>query len=409
MQADTADTAASANKSGAARSFEIGAICIFSYITSYFMRHILSVSTPEMLETGLYGKEFLGSLSSTYMIMYAAGQLINGRIGDKVASKYMVLSGLALCGGASCAFPFATSAVLGYLLFAVMGFSLSMLRGPLVKTISENMEHMHARICNVFLSFAGFAGPLIASVISMATGEWKRTFIAAGILSAAIGVAAFILLSRLEARGAIKRTVRTEEKTSLFGGFAKVFKQDDFIFYMIISVIVEVSSASINFWLPTYLTERLDYEANTSKMIFSVIAFIRAFMPFLSLALIRLFREDGVKMAGVCSFTSAAFFLLAAIFGNSCANVVLLTLALMSISLMSSLVWTIYIPSLGKSGVVSTANGVLDFSGYFFASAANVLFAVAVKPFGWGGVAVIWALIAFVGVVSSVVVKASRR
>lgn len=67
-----------AKKSDLGEAFQIGAICIFSYITSYFMRHILSVSTPEMLETGLYGKEFLGSLSSAYMLMYAAGQLING-------------------------------------------------------------------------------------------------------------------------------------------------------------------------------------------------------------------------------------------------------------------------------------------------------------------------------------------
>ncbi len=373
------------------------------------MRHILSVSTPEMLETGLYGKEFLGSLSSAYMLMYAAGQLINGRIGDKVASKYMVLLGLALCGGASCAFPFCGSAAAGYLLFAVMGFSLSMLRGPLVKTISENMEHMYARTCNVFLSFAGFAGPLIASLIAMVTGEWKATFIAAGVLAAAIGVLAFLLLSRLEACGAIRKVVRTEETTSLFGGFAKVFRQDKFVFYMIISVIVEVSSASINFWLPTYLTERLLFDNNTANMVFSGIAFVRAFMPFASLVLIRLLREDGVKMAGLCSSLSALFFALTAFIGNRYINVALLTLALMSISLMSSLVWTIYIPSLGKSGVVSTANGVLDFSGYFFASAANVLFAVAVKPFGWGGVALIWAAIAFVGVVSAVVVASKSR
>ena len=398
------------NKVDAVRAARLGAICIFSYLTSYYMRNILGVSTPEMLATELYTKEFLGSLSSAYMLAYAIGQLTNGRIGDRVSAKHMVLCGLVLCGIASCAFPFCTVDVIRYILFTAMGFCLSTLRGPLVKTISENMQSKYARTCNVFLSFSSFAGPLIASLIAMLSGDWRVTFVIAGILCVAIGVIAYLALSWLEAKGEIRKTERTEEKgLSLIGGFAKVFTLDNFVFYMIISIIVEVCSISINFWLPTYLTERLGYGMKSANFVFSAMAFMRAMMPFLSLYLIKLFRENGVRMAAFFSALSAGLFVVAAFAVNKYVNVVLLTLSLMCVSCMSALVRSIYIPSLGKSGVVSTANGVLDFSGYFVASAANTVFALAVEPLGWRGVVLIWAGIISVGFISAIAVSVRNK
>lgn len=398
------------NKVDAVRAARLGAICIFSYLTSYYMRNILGVSTPEMLATELYTKEFLGSLSSAYMLAYAIGQLINGRIGDRISSKHMVLCGLTLCGVASIVFPFCTVGIIRYILFTAMGFCLSTLRGPLVKTISENMQSKYARTCNVFLSFSGFAGPLIASLIAMLSGNWRVTFVAAGIICAAIGVIAYLFLSRLEKAGEIRKTERRDEKdVSLLGGFAKVFTLDNFLFYMIISIIVEVCSISISFWLPTYLTERLGYGMKSANFVFSAMAFMRALMPFLSLYLIRLFRENGVRMAAFFSAMSAGLFVVAAFAVDKYINVVLLTLSLMCVSCMSALVWSIYIPSLGKSGVVSTANGVLDFSGYLVASAANTVFALAVESLGWRGVVLIWAGIISVGFISAIAASVRKK
>ena len=36
------------------KALKIGTVSIFSYIASYYMRHILGVSTPGMLESGLF-------------------------------------------------------------------------------------------------------------------------------------------------------------------------------------------------------------------------------------------------------------------------------------------------------------------------------------------------------------------
>ena len=117
------------------------------------MRNLLGVLTPDMLKTKLFTKEMIGTFSSVYFFVYALGQLFNGRSGDKVKPKYMVLCGLVVCGLSSVAFAFTTLMYQRVFMFALMGYSLSMLRGPLVKTISENTIPKYARICCVFSLF----------------------------------------------------------------------------------------------------------------------------------------------------------------------------------------------------------------------------------------------------------------
>ncbi|MBO5007983.1 MAG: hypothetical protein J6D26_04045 [Clostridia bacterium] len=36
------------------KAIQIGVVCIFSYLASYYMRHLLSVSTPALIATGQF-------------------------------------------------------------------------------------------------------------------------------------------------------------------------------------------------------------------------------------------------------------------------------------------------------------------------------------------------------------------
>ena len=123
----------------------IGAISIATYIANYYLRHLLSVLTPQMLETGNFTVEYIGTLSSLYMIFYAAGQLINGFLGDLLSPKKMVCSGIAVGSCSVILFAFSEKAYLQIFCFALLGFALSMVRGPLMKIISENTKANYAR------------------------------------------------------------------------------------------------------------------------------------------------------------------------------------------------------------------------------------------------------------------------
>lgn len=384
------------------KSFQIGSACILSYMVSYYLRNLLSVTTPEMLNTGNYTREFLGSLSSVYMLLYAIGQLFNGTIGDIVKPKWMIFSGILSSSLVCILFSFTTIPSVQIVLFAILGFSLSMLRGPLVKTISENTPTSHSRLICTFFSFASFSGPLIASFLALAF-NWQNTFFVAGIIAMLIAVIGLIFFSRLEKKGEI--TYISSENKSIFKNIFKIFTLKHFVFYLFIGAIAEISAASISFWLPSYFSEHLKFSNDMSNIIFSIVTIVKCIVPFISLIIFKMLNEKSIKMSRIVFAVATVFFLIMYISSNPYLDIFCIIIAQMAIGSASALLWNNYIPSQRESGMVSTINGVFDFSGYCFAAISNIAFAKIIGVFSWDFTIVVWALISFAGVVISFTTK----
>lgn len=380
------------------KAVNIGAICVFSYLASYYMRNLLGVSTPAMLETGDFTKEMVGLFSSVYFFAYAIGQFINGVIGDQVRAKYMVFVGLFICGASSITFAFAGHIYLRVFIFALMGFSLSMLRGPLVKLISENTLPHYARVCCTCFSFASFAGPFIASFIAMIF-DWKLTFVVAGASCMAIALCSYTVLSSFEKKGLIKTSAKgmNREKNNIWS----IFKLENFFYYLFVVVLTEIAGASIAFWLPTYLTEHLEFSKEVSNMIFSATSLLRSFVPFLTLMALKLFKDRDVKLTKYAFLVSSILFVGVLLVSNRYINVFFFSSALIVLVFASSTVWSVYIPNQAKSGRVSSLNGILDSLGYGITAVANMIFSVMADKIGWNGLTIIWILLMFSGVIAS--------
>ena len=83
-------------------------------------------------------------------------------------------------------------------------------------------------------------------------------------------------------------------------------------------------------------------------------------------------------------------------------------IALMAMSCVSALLWSIYIPSLAKTGRVSSANGLIDCIGYSSAAGANLIFASVMSNFGWNNVYMLWALIGVLGFIVTFMFKSKK-
>ena len=388
------------------RAFIIGFTCVSTYLASYCVRNLLSVLAPSMCSGGAFTEELVGTLSSVYLLLYALGQLVNGRIGDVIRPKFMVATGIFAWGIFAILFSFESVGWLQIVYFGFMGFSLSMLRGPIVKTICENSPAKYAHVSCVFLSFTASAGPLIASLIAMAF-KWNVAFFAAGILSMSVGVLIFLLLTVFERRGIIH--AEHEKKKRQRGGFLALFKLDNFVLYMCVGMVCEIASTAISFWLPTYINQRLGFDETSANMIFSGISVITAIMPFATLFILALWKNKDVRMMRCMFFVAAALFACAVLFTNKYLNVVFILAAMMALRACSSLLWTVYIPNQAKSGLVSSLNGFLDFSGYVAATAANFVFSFLKNVIGWGGIVWIWAALALLGTVVTLFHKKSKQ
>lgn len=383
----------------------IGTTCIFTYIVNYYLRHILSVLTPTLLLSGNFSVEHIANLSSTYMLLYAAGQLVNGFLGDFFSPKNMISIGLFVSGGSFMVFPFVEGEILQIICFACFGFGLSMLRGPLMKIISENTCSNHARLICVFFSFSSFVGPLVASAFALISG-WNLVFIIAGAVAVVLGFFAHIVFSVMEAKGFISY-IKTEVKG--MSSILAVFKIENIAFYIIIACLVEISAASISQWLTTFLTVPLGFSKESANLLYSGISICRSFMPFIALAIFRAIKEKDIPMMRVTFFITTVMFALLIVSPNKWMSIAFLAVALMSMSCTSALLWSIYIPSLGKTGRVSSVNGVIDCIGYIAAAVANLLFANVMSNVGWNTVYILWASIGAIGLGTTFVFKKKEQ
>lgn len=391
-------------KSENKKALSIGLICVTTYLVNYYLRNLLGVMTPALTRTGFLTKEFAGLLSSVYMLFYAGGQLINGILGDRLSPKRMVIIGIFTASLATVAFPFVNNSYIHLAFFAFLGFGLSMVRGPLMKIISENTTPNKARTICVFFSFASFAGPLVASLFAM-INNWTWAYLAAGLFALAIAVISYIALTVMEHKNLLSyRSTKGEGLRSI----TSVFKIKKFGFFMVIACLVEIAGASISFWIPTYLVEVLHFEEDTANFIYTGISTCRSFMPFVALAIFRLIKERDILMMRYTLSIAGIMFLAMIFTANAWLSIAFLLLALMATSCTSALLWSIYIPGLGKTGKVSSVNGILDCTGYIAASVANMLFATAMTHLGWNAVFVLWASIGVIGLIATFFVKTKK-
>lgn len=390
-------------KSMLRKAISMGFISVFAYIASYYSRSLLSVATPNMLQSGEYTTEFIGLLSSVQFLVYAAGQLVNGLAGDMINPKYMISVGLSVTGVSLVLFPIVPFAWMQLLCFAIIGLALSMLRGPIMKMVSENVNKDYSRIICTFLSAASFTGTLIASAFAIVF-KWDMMFIVAGIIALLIAAIAFVSLSVFEHKGTF---VFHSSKSAGFGGYLQLFKIENFIFYMVVAGVVEIAGSAIGFWIPTYLSDALLLDTVTTNVLFSVMSILSSLAPFISLFVFKLVKERDIAMMR-CGFAIAVVSFVCMIFvPNMWAKIVFLMVAKLSLACCSSVLWSIYIPGMGSTGKVSSINGVINCTGYVSAAVANVVFA-KLLGLSWNGVILVWCGIAAVGLVAALVVRKKK-
>ena len=131
------------------------------------------------------------------------------------------------------------------------------------------------------------------------------------------------------------------------------------------------------------------------------------FSPFITLFIYQKAIHNG-KMIAALMYAISMFAFAAMLFiGNPYINSVFLLIAKLAAACAVGVVWSIYIPELSGSGIVASANGVLDSVGYAMASLSSLVFSSLIGVIGWSGLIIVWSAIMFVA--SATVICSSRR
>ena len=105
-----------------------------------------------------------------------------------------------------------------------------------------------------------------------------------------------------------------------------------------------------------------------------------------------------LKTAVVISFAAVLSMILVP---KGIITMLLLLISRIMNSFVSAILWSIYIPGLGRTGRVSSINGIMDCLGYISAGITTYVCAYIMSAFGWTGIIVLWGLLSLIGVAAT--------
>lgn len=379
----------------------LGLICMVSYLAVYFARNILGVISPQMVESAGFTVEYIGLLSTSSMLSYGMGQLINGRIGDILKAKYMVSTGLFLSGICNLIIPFSASKTIIIIAYGMSGFFLSMIYAPITRAVAENVRPIYASRCSLGYTFASFIA-VPAAGMAAALFNWDIVFIICSAILIIMSIVSFIIFTIFEKQGILKyRNTKAVNKNAKGG--VKLLIENSIIKFTFVAVLTGIVRTSVVFWIPTYLSQYLGLSAGAAAKTFVAITLVQSFSPYINNLFLYefVFKRNMNKMLRTAFILGTVGFLMMFTIKIPIINVVFCAMALMGSGGAATMLYSVYCPSLRNTGMVSTATGFLDFMSYVGAALANLLFANAITQIGWGNLILVWTGLMLLGVIVS--------
>lgn len=374
----------------------IGTLCSISYLGVYFARNILSVVTPQIINGGAHTEEYIGSISSMFFTFYAVGQLINGLIGNKIKSRYMISFGLLLAGVCNALFPHILDLPFAaHLIYGMIGFFLSMIYAPMTKVVAENTEPVYAARCCLGYTFSSYLGSPAAG-LAAAFFAWQTVFYTGSAMLLIMGTLCFFCFLYFEKAGIVKYNQYQAPKNQ--GQGVKILIEHRIIRFTFVAVLTGIVRTAVVFWLPTYLVQYLGFSSQDSGLIFTVSTFVISSSAFAAVFIYERLKRNMDLTLFIFFAGSACSFAGVYLVEGPMANIVLLIMAILFNNCAASMLWSIYCPSLRDTGMVSGATGFLDFMGYMAAAVSSSLFANAVTGIGWKNLIFVWLLLMVAGV-----------
>jgi sugar phosphate permease len=223
-------------------------------------------------------------------------------------------------------------------------------------------------------------------------------FAVSSILLFIMSVTVFSFFTAFEKRGVVKYgQYKPREKGS---GNIKVLLERNIVKFTFVSILTGVVRTSVVFWLPTYISQYLDFGASTAASIYTVATLFISLTTFITVFVYERFMQKNMDKTILLMFSlSVSFFALVYFIKAPFFNVVFMVLAIMTCNGAATMLWSRYCPSLRDTGVVSGATGFLDFLSYVAAAVASSVFANAVGTIGWGNLILVWLGLMACGVV----------
>ena len=172
-------------------------ILLAGFVLSFFHRTAPAAIAGELTQAFAINSAVLGTLAATYFFVYTLLQIPVGVLADTLGPRMIVTVGALIAGAGSLLFGLAPTWEVAAIGRTLVGIGVSVAFIALLKTIAVWFPANRFATLNGVVQFAGNLGAVIAGAPLawiVTVGSWRSVFVALGVLSVALGAAAWIVV-----------------------------------------------------------------------------------------------------------------------------------------------------------------------------------------------------------------------
>ena len=349
-----------------------------AYVTIYMARLNLSMASPALRDAGVLTAAELGFIGSAFSVVYSCGRLFNGILGDRLAPKMLIVTGLIFTGLANGLIGFLPPYILILGLWCVNAFAQSMLWSSLVKTMSDlygkSQAGQKVSILVSSVSVGNILGILVSSWLISTVGV-RAAFFVPGALTA---------LAALAVLYTVPIAPKSEGQKQPFPWKA-LLKDKKVRGVLLPAMFHGTMKDNISLFMALYFADRFGVDLESSAwyvLLIPVVGLVGRLAYPVCYKLSRR-RENLVSILcfGVCAVTAAALCLPG---GTPLTAAIALSLIYALVSMINTSFLSMLPLHFAKKGLVSSVSGITDFATYLGAGIAAAIYGVWIEG-GLGG------------------------
>jgi sugar phosphate permease len=185
-----------------------------TYAAFYLGRVNLAAALPAIQTDFVWTPEQTAILAGASLWTYAAGQLINGWLGNRFNTRWMVLVGLAGSALLNLIFASLSSLPLMVGVWLINGFFQSMGWGPILRTLSDNLSSVQRQRISGLFGASYIVGNILTWALTgwlLHLGNWRLLFIVPALLMVGFAALWFLLNKQPSSSSVESKPVRLAE------------------------------------------------------------------------------------------------------------------------------------------------------------------------------------------------------
>ena len=397
--------------------------CWLAYATVYIGRKNLSVCLADMIAEGVTDKVSGGTIGTCFMLCYAIGQFANGWLGDRFHPRHMVCTGL-MCAGLMNVFMGLNSYNLLFMvIWAVCGFSCSMLWSPIIRAVStwttDEISHAAAASLSATIPIGTILCYLICAA-GLKFFNWRISFMMCGgiliVMAVVLHICFGTIKNHMTEENANAPTHHDKAHQTSAQANIKVFCAG-LVFAAIGILFNGMLKDGLDLWIPTVLGDKFIPSSSVVSLICTILPILNIFGAYAARDIFHRFKIDELTTCAVMFAVSTISLAIVTVFiriipaktaetvigfGDvALAIFVTLLLALSSASMLGANTMLLtFIPlHFGKVGRASTVTGMLNCFSYAAAAVSSIAVGSISDNFGWEAVFIVFIAAAFLGAV----------